>query len=327
MSKSIQPFYTLRPNKYIDRQLFAYILSRLSGVFPLDTYHYIGFGSYIFEDFKLLHNNLHITKMTSLEIDDRIYERAKFNRPLSCIEIVNQSCTDYLNEFTHDESNIIAWLDFVEPSMIGEQFADYCSLLRLAKVGDIVRITLNANPATLDGKDRYKDENELRETRLKTLTSRISQYFSEPQPKPEQITQAGYPLLLLSCLKKATMTELIDNKFDRRFLLPLCCNVYSDGQQMLTFTGIILSEHSQQEEIKMRINAPSILFCGWDKLNYIRVPPLSEKELLTINGLLPNEESFVDECNEFSFVFREEQDVIEYSRYYKYYPNFRHVSL
>ena len=83
-----QPFYHLRPNKYVDRQIFAEVLKSLSRNIEIQNYMYIGMGSYMFDDFKLLHNTLGIEKMCSLEADSITYKRAVFNKPLKCIKII-----------------------------------------------------------------------------------------------------------------------------------------------------------------------------------------------------------------------------------------------
>ena len=58
-----QPFYHLRPNKSIDRNLFVQTLIGLTSVFPVADYWNTGFGSYMFDDFKILHERLNISKM------------------------------------------------------------------------------------------------------------------------------------------------------------------------------------------------------------------------------------------------------------------------
>jgi hypothetical protein len=308
--------------------MFAGMLSLLSGLYQFEAYHYIGFGSYLFDDFKLIHNTLHINRMTSLEADKKVYMRANFNRPLSCIEILNQKSTTFLNGYSRPDENIIIWLDFVEPSTIGNQFADYCAVLRMATPGDVVKITLNANPQSLyTGKSGEKEE-EIRVNRLDTLKQRASQYFPGTGISPKQMSLGEYPYALLSCLKKAAMDELVENKYDKRFLFPLCCNVYADGQQMLTFTGIILDDHNLKQDIKDKLEKSGIHNCSWDKLNVIKVPPLTDKELLTINELLPvsHTNGIGELFKVFSFVFQNESDALDYSNYYKYYPNYRHVS-
>ena len=67
-----QPFYHLRPNKYVDRCLFVAALDRLNTKIQLKEYRYIGFGSFMFEDFKLLHDRLNINSRISLEADPTV---------------------------------------------------------------------------------------------------------------------------------------------------------------------------------------------------------------------------------------------------------------
>ena len=104
-----QPFYHLRPNKCIDRKLFGQTLLGLSRLYKISEYCYTGFGSYLFDDFKLFHETLNVKKMISLEKDAMEYQRADFNRPYSCIELKNVSSTEYLSDLLLDdeENNIL----------------------------------------------------------------------------------------------------------------------------------------------------------------------------------------------------------------------------
>lgn len=121
-----QPFYHLRPNKSIDRRLFIQTLIGLSRKLPISDYHYTGFGSYFFDDFKLLHETLNISKMVSLEEDCVEFKRAKYNLPYGCIDLKNVSSTEYLsNLMLDDNDHNIFWLDFVKPAELSE----FCNFL------------------------------------------------------------------------------------------------------------------------------------------------------------------------------------------------------
>lgn len=102
-----QPFYHLRPNKYVDRCLFVNALERLNSQVKLQKHRYIGFGSYLFDDFKLLHDRLNIGTMISLESDSTIFKRAEFNAPYKCISVINQTSTDYISGDNWGEQNSI----------------------------------------------------------------------------------------------------------------------------------------------------------------------------------------------------------------------------
>ena len=123
-----QPFYHLRPNKYVDRCLFVNTLDRLSTILSLQDHRYIGFGSFLFDDFKLMHDRLNISSMISLECNQIIYDRANFNVPYNCISIINQSSTDFISSENWGEKNSIIWLDYTSPKDLGQQFSDLAKI-------------------------------------------------------------------------------------------------------------------------------------------------------------------------------------------------------
>lgn len=320
-----QPFYHLRPNKYIDRYLFVQTLQGLSRLYPIEDYKYTGFGSYLFDDFKVLHEVLNISKMTSLEEDPNICERADFNRPYACITIEPQNSTAYLAELLiGDEEHNIFWLDFVAPSLLGSQLSDYSTLLSQLNVHDIVRITLNANPDSL-GKNN--DPNTVHEKRLKTLRERVPAEYINYDVAAESVTAQKYPHTLLSILKAATLECF--GPYDSKYLLPLFATVYADGQQMLTFTGVVLEKGSDEDtKIKDVLKPYTHHSFNWDDITKICVPSLSSKEIFAINKLLPSSDAKQQLQEKFSYIFTDkEKDSLEsYISFYKYYPNYHHVS-
>ena len=322
-----QPFYHLRPNKSIDRNLFVQTLIGLSSLFPIPDYRYTGFGSYLFDDFKLLHDTLNIQEMISLEKDIMEYERAKYNLPYSCIDVKNIGSTEYLSElFIEDGEHNIFWLDYVNPADLGTQLADYATLLNILNTGDIVRITLNANPASL-GKSNNPDE--LHHIRFSRLKERVPDMYFPTSASMENMTTQQYPLLLLKVIKNITMQSLVDEPpYSPCFMLPLFSSLYADGQQMITFTGIVLDSHDKESDIKNALkNYPHNTFT-WDNPCRIEIPALSVREITEINKLLPNEFARQQLINDFSFIFSEKdsQSVDSYISFYKYYPNYHQVS-
>ena len=161
-----QPFYHLRPNKYVDRCLFVNALERLNSQVKLQKHRYIGFGSYLFDDFKLLHDRLNIGTMISLESDSTIFKRAEFNAPYKCISVINQTSTDYISGDNWGEQNSIIWLDYVTPRALGQQFSDIATLSTTILPCDVLKVTFNANADTLG-----KAENGM-DARLEKLSRR-----------------------------------------------------------------------------------------------------------------------------------------------------------
>ena len=80
--------YLFRPAKNIERKMLCEALSRLSFILDLKHYQYVGFGSVYFADFTLFHKQLGIQKLISIEGEEEMEERVRFNKPYSCIEII-----------------------------------------------------------------------------------------------------------------------------------------------------------------------------------------------------------------------------------------------
>jgi hypothetical protein len=313
----------------------------------IKTYQYIGFGSYTFDDFKLLHNHIGISNLISLESDYDLYKRANYNKPYKCITIINKTSTDFISDF-NKEYNLIFWLDYSNPRETRAQFSDFSSLIIKMEPGDIVRITLNANPTTLGGDGR--DAEATHKHRLTELRSRIEEFVPLSANTGDMIKK-NYPILLLSCLEVAAHRVIQPNAINRKALLPIFSTVYADGQQMVTLTAIMVNA-GEQEKIKEQLSFHYASF-KWHTPCYIQIPPLTTQEIININKLLPHDDRPLDctqrictvaNCRlyavcpflaikrDFYFAFKSEGNdadkaIKSYIDYYKYYPNFHHITL
>lgn len=317
-----QPFYHLRPNKYVDRCLFVNALERLNSQIKLQQHRYIGFGSYLFDDFKLLHDRLNIDTMISLEADATVYHRAKYNAPYRCIEIVNQKSTDFISGENWGERNSIIWLDYVSPKELGQQFSDIAALSNTILPHDILKVTLNANADTLGKIEVGLD------ARFEKLKARIGDYIPADATSDE-CTKDKYPLLLLRCLHIMLAKCFRETRYDKRFVLPLFSTIYQDSQHlMLTFTCVILNDHDMAERIREGFQDVGYVNCEWDKPSLIKIPELTIKEMLEINKLLPDKDVDKQLLEQFNFVFQNKpEEVASYISFYKYYPSFQSINL
>jgi hypothetical protein len=80
--------YLFRPAKNIERKMLCEALSRLSVIADVKHYQYVGFGSVYFADFTLFHKQLGIQKLISIESEEEMETRVRFNQPYSCIEVM-----------------------------------------------------------------------------------------------------------------------------------------------------------------------------------------------------------------------------------------------
>lgn len=320
-----QPFFHLRPNKYIDRNLFINCLSRIGSIINIKSHRYIGFGSYTFDDFKQVHEVLNISSMISLEADPYVFQRACFNAPYKCIKVVNQTSTDYISGGDWGKKRSIVWFDYTSPSEIAQQFNDIAALSNILERHDIFRVTFNANVASLG-----KSENEgtpLSEYRLTVLKERIGEYVPV-DVSPNSITTVKYPIVILRCLKKLLEGAFVETPFDKRFVLPLFSTVYKDGQTMVTFTGIVLDNHQQEIELKKEFKDLEYVNFKWDQPSIINIPDMTTKEIIDIRKLLPCKNAKKQLSKKFSFVFDNiENGIDSYIAFYKYYPNFQSIKL
>lgn len=330
-----QPIYRLRPNKHIDRQLFIQLLIGLSRIYKLSDYSYTGFGSYTFEDFRLLHENLNIKKMISLESEPDEYLRATYNCPYRCIKVKNINSTDYLSGLTiSDTEKNIFWLDYSIANAVGQQLADLSTLLNLLNPYDIVRITLNANPSSLGNNN---NPTTLQEYRLQRLRERVGSNYIPSDIGNVDMTSTNYPITLLKIIKAVSMESLDEiPPYRLNFLFPLFSSVYSDGQQMVTFTGIVLNNHTEERKIRNILKTFDFINFSWDKPCVINIPPLTTKEIIEINKMLPPHKGQQrikkrDQIlHKFPYLFGDRNNGIpgleSYVSFYKHYPNFHHVS-
>lgn len=319
-----QPFYHLRPNKYVDRYLFVNCLNRISSVIDLKNHRYVGFGSYLFDDFKQVHDILNISSMISLEADPVIFRRACYNTPYKCISVINQTSTDYISGGDWGDRKNIVWLDYTAPKEIAQQFSDIAALTNIVDYHDIIRVTLNANASSLGNAD--DGDVPLLEHRLNKLKERIGEYVPT-DITAEDITTANYPSVILRCLQKMLEGLFVETPFDKRFILPLFSTIYKDGQTMVTFTGIILNDHAQETLLKRSFRDLKYVNFEWIKSAIINIPELTVKEMIDMNKLLPDKCAKKQLSKKYDFIFEDaEKEVESYISYYKYYPSFQSVS-
>src|SRR3954470_6008578 len=111
--------FSIRQNKTIERGIVFMGLSRLRRALDGMEFVYVGLGSVWFVDFDLAHRELGIETMVSIEADDVLYERARFNKPYRTVEVVRGYSYDVIPLLLSDRADLtshpwIVWLDYDE---------------------------------------------------------------------------------------------------------------------------------------------------------------------------------------------------------------------
>ncbi|WP_156909281.1 O-methyltransferase [Ottowia thiooxydans] len=280
MSGGSSPYH-LRLNKSIERNLFIDLLKIVSRHTNISDYWYVGFAGPFSEDFKLIHSALRITKMKSLEIDENVFRRQKFNYSPSFIEYYNKSFKSFLeDEFYQShkgEANAITWLDYADAKQTLPQLQEFRELVANSSPNDVIKITLNANPATLKGPDK-----------VASFKSRMSR-FSPVNLVEENLLAANFPNTLMKCIKLSLDGIASGRKIHFH---PVASFIYQDtNNKMLTVTGIVLNNNDAETisafEKNTRLAHWKFHNTSWENPRAIRVPSLSIKERIELDSHLP----------------------------------------
>lgn len=322
--------YHLRQNKTIERNLFVDLLARVGRVRNISEYEYIGFGGPLLEDYKALHAALRIKRMHSIERDENTFKRQRFNRPA---KFVTLHCTESSEFFRHHQFNAkgtVVWLDYTRPSELNQQLQELNSVVAKCDSYDVVKVTLNAEPAGLGGETAKTHERA--SMRLQILQERIPEYVPTGLTA-EDLTAAKYPLTLQKCVQKC-ISDLSGGTTGRYFHI-LSSFVYKDGQQMLTVTGMVFraSDDPMVAEFiaQSRIKHWPFANLNWEPPIQISVPALSAKERMKLDECLPlgrhnPEMASAKLKKQLGYVpGSDATELANYARYYRAYPHFSRV--
>lgn len=319
--------YHLRQNKYIERQLFLDLLSRIHRVRSLSKHSYIGFGGPSLEDFKIVHSYFDIKKMVSIEEDIEIYKRQKFNMPVKCIECEQESSADYIDSYTAI-NNAIFWLDYSSPDPLS-QLQEFQALLPKLLPYDVVKITLNANIETVSPTEPGVPHDDLATERRAKLETKLGDLLPA-DITPFAMTSKGYADLLRTTTRYAANQAMAGRD---EIFYPLAAFTYADStHRMVTFTGIVIPERDVRAFLRNTTIAKWNFRYRDDRppVNIV-VPTLTIREKLFIDSQLPAGRGGAKKIQrglKFRFDEKEEQSLEMLKNYmalYREYPNFSEI--
>jgi hypothetical protein len=318
--------YHLRQNKAIDRNLFIDLLARIGRYRNISDYKFVGFGGAFLEDFKQLHASLRIEGMVSLERSEIVAARQKFNQPYSGVVTLKKTSGEYLNECDFEEQTIV-WFDYTTPAELAIQLSEVELLVRKLYPDDIFKVTFNASTEPL-GKPGGNVS--IQEFRLARLLERAGVY-APAGLDADDVTYKWYPRTLLRCIESAAKRGM-DTK-PRSIIEPLAAFSYADGQQMVTFTGIILDRQDREPFLtSTRLRHWPFRCSGWGDLTSISVPQFSAKERMYIESRLPGETNAKQLIADLGYYVGDDETEGEelmsnFVRYYRMYPWYSRVMI
>lgn len=284
-------------------------------------------GGAFLEDFKVVHAHTGIERMISFEMDLNTFLRQKYNRPLKCIKLQNKTSTEFVRDYDFPKQTIV-WLDFTTTARLSSDLNDIFALMGKVKRGDVIKITLNANAATIPVSGNTP-EIEKSQRRFEYLENLLGDYLPT-DTEPAMITAKEYPKVLYKTLKLVVDRGI--SASPDLFFQPLTSFVYADGQQMLTFSGIILHRDEAQKFLaETEIRKWNLSVLGKDVPLPIRIPELSVKERMLFDSLLPKNTAERIQRKLNYLIAEKDAESLEsienYIRYYKQYPYFSKIVL
>lgn len=272
--------YQLRPNKYIDRQMFIELLSRLVISRSAEKYIYVSMGGRHLVDHCAIYNRLGIDAQYSFDIDHNVVKRQLFNRPTGktvCARLNSAELPSRIDEIFRkfpSKKNLIVWLDYTNTYRRAQLQEAVQTLVRL-KHGDVFRITLNAHLNSLGDGDSWREKGAASpaEYRATKLREQINEFM------PTSITTIGeteFPVVLARCVELAVnAAESLQPNLEIR---PSLITSYSDGQRMLTVTCSISEADSQDSFPPPSFRRWRYRCRDWNDIRSISAPVLSTRE-------------------------------------------------
>ncbi len=298
--------YRLRVAKQIERKMISEMLIRMSRVYDLSEYQYIGFGSIAFQDFSIIHRVLGINDMLSIEKSGKS-DRFDFNKPYKCIKMEYGDASVVVDRYDWNKKSIV-WLDYDE-KIDDDKLLTMAKCVQEMEAGSLVLVTVNI--------DSSGDVDQ----RMGEIENAISHRHLPSGFNRRMLSGREYPGLV-----RKMMYDQVEDAFDARAsvegdkLEQFINFIYRDGARMMTL-GWVINGKDEESFIKKS---------GIDQLEYyrhddtpfeIKTPILTPREVAHMNKQLPVDDGDQPECPGLS-----EREIAEYSSVYRYYPVFHEVS-
>jgi hypothetical protein len=324
--------YSLRPGKNIERKMMFDVFSRLSAFKQLDNYRYVGFGSAYFSDFVLAHKSLGIHKLISIEKDDvDVNDRILFNQPFSCVKIHFGDSKNILPKLKWDEDYNIIWLDY-DKRLNVDMLVDIDTFFSKSLPWSMFAITVKIDPYKKP--ESYKGTQ--KEFRLDQVNKNIGQSRIPNEYLNINLGNNEYQELVINIIDNEIVKTLgirngsVDPQ--KKLVYKQLFNFhYRDGATMLTVGGILYPESEHEIFSKMSFDTLPYMRTGVDSFR-IEVPNLTIKEIRALDNLLPSKIDFntgvidMTDVNFTPFPVLKTEDIINYAKVYRFFPNFAELA-
>lgn len=305
--------YQVRPNKNVERKLFIEMFRRLDHRLNFGEYRYIGMGGLWFADFTLIHRELGLTDLISIEM--RQPQRAQFNRPFECVQVEPGETSSVLPRLDLGSRPAIIWLDY-DSDLSGPALRDIATLTNEAATSSICIVTVQADVRQVDKQKSPEGEDF---SRLEAL----EYYAGDFVPlglKNAEITRSSFTSLVSNILLNAFTHGVTTTGRGVKFQ-QLLNIAYKDGTTMVTVGGLLYDAADEPIPLNQRGQMPF-----WPPSTepfWIRVPLLTVREKAALDQLMPASQpptaEFIHEKLGFEL---SNKKLAAYHTFYRQYPMF-----
>jgi hypothetical protein len=230
--------YDLRPTKQIERRAIVEILAhaRQAG-FNIPKYRYIGMGGTKFVDFLLMERFVGFSEYISIEHDEKIFYRCKFNRPYNNIRMFLGEFSNFLITDT-TEYNTTYWIDY-DGAISPETFSDIKSIAGHVRQDDFVFLTIGGEFPSGTRNKSESDRKKIISDRFPSFRLQISKLPNNQFSDKRFRSTVGELLVLM--FASAFSIRSKEGKFQTVLKV-----IYSDSTWMCTLGGVFVGKGSRK---------------------------------------------------------------------------------
>lgn len=307
--------YEFRPAKQVERRMLLHALQALRDKgYPISSYEYTGLGSIYFIDFVLFHRYLGLSKLTSVEGDPDVEHRVNFNCPYDLITIVHDEMTAQIARLSPEQHHIL-WLDF--DSILTNDLLEAVQLAAAQlSLGSVLLVTVDVEPPGRpeDGIRKYNPAAWMRH-----YNAEAAAHMWRGASRRD-FTRDALPKTNARILKAAINEGLYTRE---ALFIDMFSFLYADGHKMLSLGGMIGTD---DDERRIRsLDKDELFFLTEDVTEepfHIRVPLVTRKERHYLDQHMPCPDQWSPDEFEMKY-----EDVVDYSKIYRYYPAYTEMLL
>lgn len=327
MASSFRSFnYALRPGKATERKMLVDAFRMLHPYRSIDQYEYVGFGSTSFVDFRLIHKDLGINKLYSIEHDLGSKPRFDFNKPFSCLKMAYGSSNVELPNLPWQGPTIV-WLDY-EGGFTQTVLTDLNTFAKKAQIGSALVITVNVERLTAPGSQEDEEASEdARHDEIKALQEVVG-----ADRVPQDISRGDFKGWGKADVYARIMNSQLEyfiqqaNDLDEVRARTSYCEQfvyfhYEDNAKMATF-GWLLRDKKKESKTAVGLLSGLDFYVAKGKPAFKIEPPVfTHKELLHLEAQVPITKKGI------KMPGVQATDLEKYARIYKYYPAYVEAEL